>query len=104
MYNEGYGPDSKNKQQATWQFVRNYTGNVCKSVSILNEIPKDQKSCEVRLDGDNGAKFKYESLNNSLVLENTDPQEVYNIIKSLKNTRSTGFDEIPITLIKEVAD
>ncbi|KAL3289727.1 hypothetical protein HHI36_023125, partial [Cryptolaemus montrouzieri] len=54
--------------------------------------------------GDNGAKFEYESLSNSLVVENTDPQELYNIIKSLKNTRSTGFDEIPIILIKEVAD
>ncbi|KAL3267184.1 hypothetical protein HHI36_011321, partial [Cryptolaemus montrouzieri] len=87
--------DSKNEQQASWQLVRNYTGNVRKSISILNEIPQDQKSCEnvlhelnayfVSVDdfrpdddaayGDNVANYKYESLSNSLVLENTDLQE-----------------------------
>ncbi|KAL3276623.1 hypothetical protein HHI36_011995 [Cryptolaemus montrouzieri] len=75
------------------QLVKNYTGNVRKSVSILNETPKDQKSCENALHelnayfvsvgdcrpddhaADNSTKFKYESLSKSLVLENTDPQE-----------------------------
>ncbi|KAL3272931.1 hypothetical protein HHI36_014390 [Cryptolaemus montrouzieri] len=88
MYNERYVSDSKNKQQAAWQLVTNYTCNVRKSVSILNEISEDQKSCDNVLhelnsyfvsvgdcrpdddaaNGDNGAKFEYKSLSNSLVL------------------------------------
>ena len=33
----------------------------------------------------------------------TDPQEVFNAINSLKNTNSTGFDEIPTKLLKKCA-
>lgn len=35
-------------------------------------------------------------------LKVTNSKEVVNVIKSLKNTNSTGFDDIPISIIKEV--
>jgi hypothetical protein len=40
---------------------------------------------------------------NSLFLSPVEPQEVYKLIKSLKNRRSSGIDEIPSILIKECA-
>ena len=44
---------------------------------------------------------KYPQVSSSIFLKPTDENEVTNVIKSLKNTSSSGFDEIPARLIKQ---
>ena len=41
---------------------------------------------------------------NNLFLYPTGPEEVYRVIMALKNKKSVGFDEIPVVLLKEVAE
>ncbi|KAI5643098.1 endonuclease-reverse transcriptase domain-containing protein [Phthorimaea operculella] len=43
-------------------------------------------------------------IKNSIYISPTDPKEIYNIIKKLKNKRSYGFDEIPPILVKQCAE
>ena len=42
-------------------------------------------------------------IKDSMVIFPVDPQEIYNIIQSLKNTTACGVDQIPISVIKSVS-
>ncbi len=44
------------------------------------------------------------SVKESIVLYDTNPTEIHNIISSLKNTSACGVDEIPVSAIKSVSD
>ncbi|KAL3272703.1 hypothetical protein HHI36_014167, partial [Cryptolaemus montrouzieri] len=122
MHNEGYISDSASKQRATWWIIGEYTGKTPRNVSILSKVTTKDESYVNILNEMNGycvnsgifscdvntadcAGFRCEtSISNCLVFENTDPVDIYNIIMSLKNTKLTGFDDIPVALIKTVAE
>ena len=65
--------------------VNNFFVNACPDI-IINEAL---------------AVSKIKNNSNSLFLRPADADEVYKTILALKNKKSTGYDEIPVTLLKQ---
>lgn len=118
--NKNYIRTAENPGKAIWQLVDKYTGkkskkqdSVLKNLQLHNEKPPKEilnevnnfyvKACpELNIDY-NCATQNIKSHKNSLFLYPTDNKEVYSIIMNLKNKKSVGYDEIPVTLLKYVA-
>lgn len=120
--------NSSNKVRTMWQIVNEQTKkhtkrnqNIVLSININNKIISDPHSiaCEFnQFLASIGGTFsncdnqniqsqtlpQTNSIQNSFYLSPAQPQEVYNIIKNLKNKNSCGIDELPPKLIRKCAD
>lgn len=120
--NSNYILNSNNKVKATWELVKNITGKdkTSNNFDIENIRQSDnQKSKKEILDEINdyyinvcddvnknmSNNFKHVFRNKySMVLYETTPVEIYNIIHSLKDTAAVGADEVPTKLLKYCAE
>lgn len=118
--NSQYIENSSNKVKTTWNLVRHITGKLNASKLDISDVAEAQgktvaeilnnindffiNQCEdiIPKHGAQLADIGYNPL--TMVLFDTDPTEVYNIIHSLNNTLATGYDEIPTTVLKKCAD
>jgi exonuclease III len=119
--NDNYIMKSRNKSKATWSII-NYgkqkvTRETVSQLCINNEcitcprlIAQAFNNYYIDLQKPHNLSSncpnKGININNScksLFMSPTDPDEVYSIIKTLKNTNSTGFDDISTKAIKYVA-
>lgn len=113
--------NSNNRTKATWDLVRNITGKDNYDRFQLENIRKcdDQKSKKETINEVNNYYIKIceevgeysrrnlsyvHKNNNTMVLYETTPTEIYNIIISLKDTAAVGADEIPTKLLKYCAE
>lgn len=114
--------NSNNKVKATWELVKDITGKnkQCSDFDIENIRKGDnQKSKKEILDEVNDYYINIcdnvnKNLNNnlkhvfrnthSMVLDETTPVEIYNIINSLKDTAAVGADQVPTKLLKYCAE
>lgn len=119
-----YLAQAKNQSKAVWDLVTKYTGRTNKAnpsviqslrendalnakseTEILNDIndyyiqgcPYFGINHNIALDG-------IQPFHKTLFLHPTDTNEILNVIKSIKNKKSVGDDEVPIFLIKSVAE
>lgn len=113
-----YVETAQNKGKAVWDTVKKYTGkdninseSILKNIQhehskdVLNYINKKfVNQCPVIHNNNSHAEENYTGLKNSLFLQPSSPQEVFNIIMSLNNKKSVGEDEVPVKLLKHVAD
>ncbi|KAL3279995.1 hypothetical protein HHI36_017503 [Cryptolaemus montrouzieri] len=115
--------ESKNKSKAPWTLMRQHTqANMKRNTSILEEMDK-QLGPEEILNSVNEfflsqgtaskminepSKQTSEQICNSIVFLPTDAMEIERIILALRDVNSTGYDEIPVRLLKlvvhEIAD
>lgn len=117
LSNKIYVESAQNKGKAVWDVVKTYTGkqkrdneSILENIQgesykdILNHInDKFINQCEI-IHSQNHNKENSREIPYSLFLQPSSPQEIFNIIKSLKNKKSVGEDEVPIKLLKHVAD
>lgn len=118
--NDHYIYNSENKGKATWSIIKQNKHNLPKeSISQLDidkrkiRDPKliaqafNDYYIDLPLTSSVNITDQRQNCNNhsynSIFLKPTDPQEVYTIIKHLKNTNSTGIDDISTKAIKEVS-
>ena len=115
--------NSNNKCKAVWDIVKRNMGNevsreyidkivdskftATSGSDIANlfnnhfiDIVENNSSINNNTSHDN---FKSNIINHSIFLEPTNEIEIYNIIKSLKNTRSSGYDNLTTKLIKRIS-
>lgn len=114
---------SDNKCKATWNIInksksrnmKEYINKINDNGHILTD-PRDISQSfnnyfinqisltDINTNSNNSIKFNTNNNNsNSLFMKPTTPDEIFTIIKSLKNTKSTGYDEITTDIIKRVA-
>ncbi|KAL3273132.1 hypothetical protein HHI36_014586, partial [Cryptolaemus montrouzieri] len=112
---------SDNKMKATWKIVNTISGKKKETDLDISQLAANTQSSKECLNSINqhliGACAGRNNLNTAntrlvkhsnqtIFLQSTSPSEVYNIIRSLKNTAAVGYDddddddEIPIKLIK----
>lgn len=115
--NESYIKNSRNKSKATWHLISQITHKAQKTKIDLQSTFKN-RSFQNTLDDFNKyfinvssgkASFPlldYQVENNhcSMFAHPADPPEVYRVIMGLNDTKSVGVDEIPVRLLKFVAD
>lgn len=119
LSNSNYIINSENKTKATWSLIKKITNNSIKQTlttenfsstnlgpnAILNMINSSFiNSCP---DVNNNLVCDYTNIKantESLFLYPTDTKEILNCINTLKNKKSVGEDQIPINVLKEVAD
>lgn len=114
---------SNNKSKTTWKIINNYNNNKTKPKDYIKQIrhnnelithPREIAESFNEYYIDQISKRSQQNVTNtpmkipfnpnSLFLKPTSPLEVYQIIKNLKNTNSTGYDNICTKVIKYVAD
>lgn len=117
--NNHYILNSKNKSKATWDVLNdnkpNYPKENITQLMVDNKIIKDPKEIaecfnNYYIDHDlpqtsknDLIKLSYISSNpRSIFLSPTDPNEVCTIIRNLKNTKCTGYDDICVLVLKHV--
>lgn len=121
MSQESLIQGSHNKTRATWQLVNEITKdrsrrshsiqdgfktNTAEELSdLLNRFNKyfievAGHSASVSASSPDCSKLKKNS--SSLYLEPTDSTEILRVINSLKNTKSVGYDNIPVKLLKMI--
>jgi len=126
MANDRYISGAVNKSRAMWEVVRRETGQdknthpenvVLKSESKTVDNPKDVaetfNNYFINV-ADNLKSNPPEAMNKlinstsmseeTMILNPTCPAEVLYVIKNLKNSKSTGWDEIPTSVIKASAE
>lgn len=117
MDQTAYIKNSENKTKATWYLVKNITNNdKCanssifdsfpnkKEVDLLNEINNFFVNACPDITQNKQADFsKIKVSKQSLFLNPVTEHEVYTYIMNLKNKKSMGCDEIPVSLLKPVA-
>lgn len=116
--------ESANKTKAVWRIINenqsnepvNYINNI-----IINNNPEHDPKIIVNSFNDyfvdisksdninNNVPYKFSSYlkqdnYNSIFMNPTDPQEIHGNIMNLKNTNSTGYDNVCTNIIKSVAD
>lgn len=107
---------SKNKTKSMWQIIKEKNNKINKSLrqnitlkindnSITSPylVANTLNSYYLSMGSNNIIDFQptvSHTINNTMYLNPTSPQEVRRIIKRLKNKTSCGFDELPPTLIK----
>ncbi|KAL3277228.1 hypothetical protein HHI36_012578 [Cryptolaemus montrouzieri] len=106
--------NAKNKNKATWNLIKKYSGKQPASNQNMFENFQnvDKKSLVyfnkfyVRCEKDNNAESEVypiqEDHHASIFLEPTDEREVHQIIKSLGNTNAVGRDEIIIKCLEHI--
>ena len=114
--------NSKDKIKSSWQLVKR-TGKNNNSKQYVTAVKKSDNNAIVNNPKEISEEFNHffcnisqslnlptpnlniniNSLQHSLFFRPTDSREVYNIIMSLKNKHSTGWDEIPVLVIKRCA-
>lgn len=113
--------NAENKTKATWSLIKNITGksNTTDNSNIFKNFESSGSNSLTLLNNANNYfinacpdtnteyEINYEIIKQStpsIFLKPASTQEVYNCIKHLKNKKSVGHDEIPICLLKEVAE
>lgn len=108
---------SKNKGKATWNVIK-HNLNMNTNLTEIKNIKSNGEVCDNRLRMCNIFNEHFTSrshvktninihnqyirtVNNSIFLSPLDQYDVVKIIKSLKDTNSTGYDEIPTKLLKQ---
>lgn len=121
LSNGEYIINSENKTKATWSTIKNITeqnGRYSKdtildslestglgAVEVLNEANKYFINSCPNTNINTAAEYKnIKKCSSSIFLSKVDPDEVCQTIKQLKNKKSVGEDEIPVCILKEVAD
>lgn len=115
---------SNNKSKATWKIINSYNNNKTKPKDDIKQIKIDgqifndpqeisQLFNDFYIDQITQHRMNHTLTNNrisvpfnpnSLFLMPTTPTEVFKIIINLKNTNSTGYDNLSTKVIKYVAD
>lgn len=119
MANETYLSNSKNKGRAIWNLIDQCTGkgkkeqvtvleslkaeNIKAAESVLNNINDHFINVCPRVANDSHNLSNINFNANSLFLHPINQEEVFEVIRSLRNTPSVGHDEVPVKLIKHIA-
>lgn len=113
--------NSKNPSKTIWDVVKNFTGQESKNNNsvienlkqgnnksyeeILNDINKYYiRACPDLQVNQEFALKHVKTSQKTIFLYPTSQNEICSIIQGLKNKKSTGQDEIPVSLIKSVAE
>lgn len=117
--NKYYISRATNKCKATWKIINNtkpkIPQNIISGLQLNNRLVKDPKIMAQKFNNyfieevQPNSKVKSKILCNystckSFFMKPTVPQDIYNIIRNLRNTNSTGYDNICTKVIKYVAD
>ncbi|KAK9885120.1 hypothetical protein WA026_009344 [Henosepilachna vigintioctopunctata] len=113
---------SENKIKATWNLIKQCTGDKKRNISIIRELQNEHKNLNPKdilnkvnkffiLQENTSRDIKtaeyisiyHGQLCNSIVLAETEAVEVFNVINTLKNTVSTGLDDVTVRELKFVA-
>ncbi|XP_052752380.1 uncharacterized protein LOC128200995 [Galleria mellonella] len=107
---------SKNKTKATWTIINEYKNKTKNYITQINndhkKITDPNRIAELfnnffieQVKPHDNFKARSMTSNNvsSLFIRPTNPDEILTIIRSLKDTNSTGYDDISTKIVKEVA-
>lgn len=110
---------AENKVKATWQIVKQTTGQTSGRVSVLESFsPKYNDPVKIvnnlnnyfinscpNVDNDQSNKtYPINRIVHSIYLTPVEPKETLRVIGNLKNKQSVGDDEIPVSVLKEVSN
>lgn len=117
LQNNKFLENSNNKAKAAWQLTRKLTKKPKKSFNIENLRLGKQTDKEVlnrinkhliNICPDNPQKTtdlpELQHFEHSMFFTPITQEDIINTIRNLKNTHSTGFDEIPVKLLKHTAN
>lgn len=121
MYNINYIASSENKGKATWALVKKVTSdkeNPCKNTILENIHCADSDSVTILNQANNyflnacpdvkaNSEVDYKLIKKclpSIFMYGACKEEIIECIKKMKNKKSTGEDEVPVDLLKAVAD
>lgn len=108
---------SDNKSRTTWKIVSEINNSSEKSKINITDVFKEKGKTDVEVLNSFNAHFKQINNNSKFDVKQcniprhdktfylfpTNKTEIISCIKTLKNTKSTGFDDIPVKLLKETA-
>lgn len=114
-YYENFIINSKNKCKATWKIISDKVNKDANKIDLqttfnnksLQDVLNDFNYYFINACPDLGSNANLEHIqrnNCSLFLGPSDPHEIYRVILQLNNTTSVGIDEIPIKILKFVAE
>ena len=116
--NTQYIKNADNKIKAVWKLTKDITGNNRNDATILENFSKKYSDSHKILNNLNkyfnnacptvgksvNHDFPLNTVMQSIFLGPVTGHETLKVIKSLKNKKSTGDDNLPVTIIKEIAE
>lgn len=118
MSNQHYIMNAENKTKATWNLVNNITRPNNKKKTVLQNFSDKYDSAEEILNNinqylvsacpsmhvDNNKNFIENRVEGSIFMTPVTPNEIVRVVQSLKNKKSVGEDEVPVSVLKAVAE
>lgn len=108
--------NSENKTKTTWNLINKIMKAPNGKQSIFNHFQEGESpaflntvncfflnACSATVQNSEDSNGSLVYIKNSFKFKPTGPEEVENVIRRLKNRKSVGIDEIPVSLLKHVA-